>query len=127
MLTHTEKFEQSAVRAGDLQSISATGELFNHFDGNQKMWSEEGDRSLVRRFVFRDPFILRPVICFGIIGIDSDQGRNLRYSAFSEDITPDAFSIKFATWGDTRIARVSVSWQATGQSAALFDQSKTRI
>lgn len=127
MLTHTEKFEQTVIKVGDVQSISATGELFNHFDENLKMWSEEGDRAVVRRFVFREVFILRPAICFGIIGIDSDQGRNLRYNVFVEDITPDAFSIKFSAWGDTRIARTSISWQAIGQSVTLAGFYKNEV
>ena len=40
---------------------------------------------------------------------------NMRADVQAEDITEDGFAIVFRTWGDSKIARVRVAWQAIGE------------
>jgi hypothetical protein len=38
-----------------------------------------------------------------------------------EDITESGFAIVFRTWGDTKVARVRVAWQAIGELPHVDD------
>jgi len=108
------KFEQSVLHLGEIQVISAMDELFNHFDSNLPMWTGSGDRIAKVAFVFDEPFRAAPAIVAGVVGIDSDSGRNLRFGVTTENISATTFEVLFTTWSDTLIARASISWQAIG-------------
>ena len=41
----------------------------------------------------------------------------IRADVSTETITEDGFDLVFRTWGDTRVARVRVSWTAIGEVA----------
>ena len=109
-----DKFPQTSVQANDLLILSSTDELFNHVDEDLPMWAGEGDREVVVDILFQTPFLKTPAILLNVVGIDSAHDQNLRYVVNATNITSKGFSIQFKTWGDTHIARASVSWQATG-------------
>lgn len=46
---------------------------------------------------------------------DIASGANARADVQAEEISPQGFAIVFRTWGDTKIARVRVAWQAIGE------------
>lgn len=106
------------VAIGDLQILSNSEEIFNHVDENLYMWSETGDRSLVKKIVFERPFTDVPAVSFGLSGIDSSCDQNLRFNLRIKGLTRTGFNIEFVTWGDTHIARASVSWHAIGRARA---------
>jgi len=109
------KFKQTVARVGHVQVISAADELFNHVDGNLPMWAGDGDRSVRVQFYFTAPFDQPPAMTLGVVGIDCDHNANLRYRLEAETIGKTGFEAVMVTWGDTHIARASISWQAIGQ------------
>lgn len=118
------KFEQSATKLGEVQVIGASDELFNHVDDNRPMWAGDGDRRIEVTFQFAEPFREPPALTLGVIGIDCDQAHNLRYSVTAQNLTKTSFDVVFVTWGDTRIARASVSWQAIGMVRQALTQNR---
>jgi hypothetical protein len=112
-LTRTP-FAQKVLKTGSVQVISAADELFNHVDSNLPMWAETGDRSVRLTVTFDKPFGETPALTLGVIGLDCDHSTNLRYGLSAEKVFREGFEVVFVTWGDTRIARASVSWQAIG-------------
>jgi len=110
-------FKQTVLHVGHVQVISASDELFNHVDDNLPMWAGDGDRSVRVQFKFTAPFEQPPALTMGVVGIDCDHSANLRYHVFAEAISTTGFEAVMVTWGDTHVARASVSWQAIGQVA----------
>ncbi|MBY6113308.1 H-type lectin domain-containing protein [Mameliella alba] len=111
--------KQDTQRISHLQVVAGRGELFNHVDENLPMWSGIGDRSLTKEIVFDFPFFRMPMITIGLIGIDSAHDQNLRFILEAQRVSEGGFLIVFRTWGDTHIARASVSWQAIGLTAQV--------
>lgn len=107
-------FEQAKIVIGKMQVLSATGEVFNHVDSGEPMWAGDGDRAVRLPVGFLTPFASAPMVVIGLSGIDSAQDQNLRFALRPTDVTSEGFTIDFATWGDTHIARASVFWQAVG-------------
>ncbi|WP_366513987.1 H-type lectin domain-containing protein [Planktotalea sp.] len=46
--------------------------------------------------------------------IDLDKDTNVRADVQAENISTTGFDLIFRTWGDTRVARVRLSWIAMG-------------
>jgi hypothetical protein len=105
---------QTWVKVDNLQIITCSGELFNHVDEGLPMWSSEGDRTVTTEIQFYSAFRYPPAITLGVTGLDSSHDQNLRFWLNAIDVTGTGFIIEFKTWGDTHIARASVSWQAVG-------------
>lgn len=106
--------DQEQTLVGELQILSATGELFNHVDEGLPMWASHGDRSVRVDVVFRTPFKASPVVTLGLTGIDSAHDQNLRFWLAARNVTPTGFTIECNTWDDTHIARAAISWHAIG-------------
>ena len=106
---------QMVTFIGQLQVVTGEGALFDHVDEGLPMWSESGDRSVEVKVRFKTPFLGAPGVIAHIIGMDSACDSNQRYWLNVKNVGSHGFSLKFNTWGDTRIARVGVSWQAIGQ------------
>ena len=106
---------QQKLVIGQLLVLSATGEIFNHVDHDLPMWSGKGDRKITVHIVFHAPFAAPPLVTLGLAGIDSAHNKNLRVWLVARDVAEAGFSLECRTWGDTRIARASVSWHAIGQ------------
>jgi H-type lectin domain len=55
-----------------------------------------------------------PVVQLGVVGVDASKDDNLRLRVRAEDITPTGFTIMVATWLNTQLWAVDVSWLAVG-------------
>ena len=102
-----------------MQIITATGEVFNHVDQNEPMWTGEGDRTVRVTLAFAMPFQKPPHVTVGISGIDASHAQNLRFNIAAQDITREGFVLTFVTWDDTKIARASASWSAIGPAVPV--------
>jgi len=88
--------------------------LFEDFEIGGPMWSGHGPREAHRDVRFSEAFLAPPAVKVGLTMWDISNGANARADIAAEDVGPDGFRIRFRTWGDTRIARVRVGWQAIG-------------
>ena len=88
--------------------------LFSDFEHDGAMWTGEGPRSARAYVHFSAPFRLPPAVRVGLTLWDFSNLTNTRADVLAEDVTETGFAILFRTWGDTRIARVRVGWQAIG-------------
>ncbi|MDO5643367.1 MAG: H-type lectin domain-containing protein [Paracoccus sp. (in: a-proteobacteria)] len=88
--------------------------LFSDFETDGEMWTGSGPRE--RRVTIRFPsaFRGRPLVHLGLSMWDIDCGENQRVDLRAEDVGPQGFTIVFATWGATRIARIRADWLAIG-------------
>lgn len=91
--------------------------LFSDFENGGEMWTGEGPREKRRFIHFSEPFMSAPSVSVGISLWDTDAGTNLRMDITADGIKPEGFYAVFRTWGDTKVARVRMSWQAIGQVA----------
>lgn len=88
--------------------------LFSDFERDGIMWTGEGPRQMRTHVTFSQPFVAPPAVTVGLTMWDMSNSANARADIGSEDVTEAGFSIVFRTWGDTRVARVRVGWQAIG-------------
>jgi hypothetical protein len=88
--------------------------LFSDFADGGEMWTSEGTRERRKHVAFAPPFRAAPSVHVGLSLWDTDCRTNARMEVVAENVAPDGFDIVFRTWGDTRIARVRVSWIAIG-------------
>ncbi len=88
--------------------------LFSDFEHDGVMWKGEGPRQARAYVQFSDSFVEPPVVRVSLSMWDMSNSANARADITSEDVTEKGFVILFRTWGDTRIARVRVNWQAIG-------------
>jgi hypothetical protein len=88
--------------------------LFSDYEHNGVMWTGEGPRQTRAYVTFAEPFTAPPAVRVGLTLWDFSNGSNTRADITAEDISETGFAILFRTWGDTRIARVRVGWQAIG-------------
>ena len=88
--------------------------LFEHFNSDGPMWSGHGPREVVQPVIFDEPFTDLPAVTLGLVMWDIAEGSNSRIDLGTQTISTRGFEIRLRTWGDTRIARVRVSWQAIG-------------
>jgi hypothetical protein len=98
--------------------------LFSDFEHDGPMWSGSGPRLARTDVPFREGFLAPPVVQVALSMWDISNTATSRADVQAADITKDGFSIVFRTWGDTKIARVRVSWIAMG---ALHDPDDWRI
>lgn len=110
------RFVQTKLELNGIMILAAADELFNHVDTNLPMWSQDGDRMVEEKITFTRGFAEVPCVTLGLTGIDAAHDQNLRCALQAVDVTKEGFVIKFATWGDTHIARASASWQAIGKA-----------
>lgn len=106
--------QQTSSPVEGLLIIVGEGEVFNHVDNNDFMWGGEGDRMVRQKVLFDTPFLGIPLVSVGISGIDASRAQNQRFHLRAENITCFGFELVFVTWGDTKIARASATWTATG-------------
>jgi hypothetical protein len=79
------------------------------------MWTGHGERER-RKFVsFSEPFTSQPVVQVGISMWDVHNETPMRANVSTQEITAEGFDLIFSTWGDTRVARIRVSWTAIGE------------
>ena len=93
--------------------------VFSDFEDGGPMWAGEGARLARSAVQFSQFFIEPPTVQVSLSMWDMEAGANPRADIAAEDITTSGFHVAFRTWGDTRVARVRVSWIALG---ALADE-----
>lgn len=88
--------------------------LFSDFENDGEMWTGEGARLVRSAITFSGKYRTPPSVMVSLSMWDMSTGANTRADVKAEDITKTGFDIVFRTWGDTRVARVRVAWQAIG-------------
>ena len=89
--------------------------LFSDFEHDGVMWTGDGARQTRAHVEFSESFRDLPVVQVNLSMFDMSNTTNARADVQAEDVTPEGFAIVFRTWGDTKIARVRVAWQAMGE------------
>ena len=89
--------------------------MFSDFEHDGVMWTGDGARQTRAHVEFSESFRAIPIVQVNMSMFDISNGANLRVDVQAEDISADGFAIVFRTWGDTKIARARVSWQAFGE------------
>lgn len=89
--------------------------LFSDFEHDGVMWTGDGPRQTRAHVEFSESFSSKPVVQVNLSMWDMSNATNARADVQAEDITADGFVICFRTWGDTKVARVRVGWQAMGE------------
>ncbi|WP_240558570.1 H-type lectin domain-containing protein [Paracoccus contaminans] len=88
--------------------------MFSAFEDGGPMWTGAGAREERRAVAFSTPFRDQPLVHLGLSMWDIAGDTNQRVEVGAEGVSAEGFTIVFATWGDTRVARVRVSWLAIG-------------
>ncbi len=88
--------------------------LFSDFEHDGVMWKGDGPRQTRAYVQFAETFLDIPAVRVYLAMWDISNAGNARADLISEDVTTNGFAIVFRTWGDTKVARVKVSWQAIG-------------
>ena len=97
-------FAQSQVESGKWSvSTSKTGYTL---DGN------EGDRSMTIDVSFDVPFDEKPDIILGVTMMDATTQTNTRYNVSPMSVSRDGFTIKVATWSNSKIYGIGGYWIA---------------
>jgi len=89
--------------------------LFSDYEHNGAMWTGQGQRQVRATIRFSEPFLEAPAVQVGFTMWDMSNAANGRADITTEEVTETGFGILFRTWGDTKVARVRVGWQAIGQ------------
>ncbi|MFD2740183.1 H-type lectin domain-containing protein [Sulfitobacter aestuarii] len=89
--------------------------LFKDFEDGGAMWTGRGQRERRRRVTFSEPFRQPPSVQLSVSLWDVDAVTVIRADIAAESVTEQGFDMVFRTWGDTRVARVRLSWMAIGE------------
>ena len=88
--------------------------LFSDYADGGEMWTGQGTASGASGWSLTRPSAPRQWCMSRCRCWDTDCKANARMEVVAENIATDGFDIVFRTWGDSRIARVRVSWMAIG-------------
>ena len=88
--------------------------LFSDFENGGEMWTGRGQRERRRHISFDGTFREPPTVQMSLSLWDVDAGTVMRADLAAEAVTTEGFDMVFRTWGDTRVARVRISWMAIG-------------
>ena len=100
----TLSFAQAQVESGKWGvSTSNTGYTLDE---------NAGDRSMTIDVSFDVPFDEKPDIILGVTMTDATTQTNIRYSVSPMSISRDGFTIKVATWSDSKIYGIGGYWMA---------------
>ena len=78
------------------------------------MWTGTGPRKTSKTIEFDGQFEVPPSVTVTLAMWDTSNDANMRLDVRAENVTEKSFEIAFRTWGDSKVARVRVSWQAIG-------------
>jgi hypothetical protein len=90
-------------------------ELFSDFASGGDMWTGDGSRERRKRVTFSEPFREPPSVQVALSLWDIDSSADIRVDLGAQKIDAKGFDMVFRTWGDSRIARVRMSWTAFGE------------
>ena len=102
------------INTGELGIAQGDEMLVTDFDTSGPLWTDEGEREVRAHVDFAERFLRPPAVHLGVTMWDLDSQRNQRGDLRAENVTAAGFDIVFHSWGDTRIARMRVSWTAIG-------------
>ncbi|MCK0119244.1 MAG: H-type lectin domain-containing protein [Yoonia sp.] len=88
--------------------------LFSDFEDDGEMWKGEGPRSARHSVTFSERYVDAPTVSLQMSMIDMSNDAFIRADLQPENISEAGFDIVFRTWGDSRVARIRVAWQAIG-------------
>lgn len=88
--------------------------LFSAFENEGPMWVGQGPREERRRVEYGLTFLVPPMVHVGLSMWDVSNEANMRMQVAAEEVGNSGFVVSLRTWGDTRIARMGVSWLAVG-------------
>ncbi|TKZ21023.1 hypothetical protein FAP39_07865 [Shimia litoralis] len=91
--------------------------LFADFEDGGEMWTGTGPRERRKKIKFSEEFKTPPSIQVGLSLSDMDSGPHHRAEVTAENVGRRGFDLVFRTWGDSRVARVRMSWFAIGELA----------
>jgi ABC-type amino acid transport substrate-binding protein len=89
--------------------------LFSDFEEEGEMWTGAGTRERRKKVRFSEPYVAAPTVQVTLSLWDIDSEHNVRAEVVPEKITKAGFDLVFRTWGDTRVARVRMSWMSIGE------------
>ena len=89
--------------------------MFSDFESGGQMWTGDGPRSASKSVKFSEAYKGVPAVSCWLSMWDVSNDTYGRMDVQTEQITPEGFKIVFRTWGDTKVARVRVAWQAIGE------------
>ncbi|CUH52344.1 H-type lectin domain-containing protein [Shimia marina] len=89
--------------------------LFSDFEDGGEMWTGNGPRERRKLVKFSARYRVPPSVHVSLSLWDMDTQANLRAEVVAEEVTNLGFHLVFRTWGDSRIARVRMSWLAIGE------------
>ena len=106
----TLSFAQAQVESGKWSvNTTKTGYTLN---GNI------GDRSMTIDVSFAVSFDVKPDIIIGVTMLDATTQTNIRYNVSPLSVSRDGFTIKVATWSDSKIFGIGGFWIAHAQERA---------
>ncbi|MDP2519505.1 H-type lectin domain-containing protein [Shimia thalassica] len=91
--------------------------IFSDFENGGEMWTGHGARERRVPIAFSEVFLSVPAVHVSLSLSDIDSGPHQRAEVVAEKISLSGFDLVFRTWGDSRIARVRMSWLAIGELA----------
>lgn len=91
--------------------------LFSDYQDGGEMWTGTGPRERRAAITFSEAFQAPPAVQVALSLLDADRDHNLRTEVVAEEVTETGCDLVFRTWGDSRIARVRISWLAIGPLA----------
>ena len=89
--------------------------LFSDFEHDGVMWTGQGPRQTRAVVMFAEAFKSPPVVTCWLTMWDVSNETIARMDIQAEDVTDRSAALVFRTWGETKVARVRVSWQAIGE------------
>lgn len=95
--------------------------LFSDYEDGGEMWTGRGQRERRRHIKFSEPFKSAPTVQMSLSLWDVDAATVMRADMTAESVTKNGFDMVFRTWGDTRVARVRISWTAIGELSEIDD------
>lgn len=111
-----KKFETHPIGIDQGEAV-----LFSDFADGGEMWTGGGPRERRSAIRFSEPFRSEPVVQVCVSLWDVDTASALRAEVQAENITAHGFDAVFRTWSDSRVARIRVTWTATGEIASEDD------
>ena len=88
--------------------------LFSDFEDDGPMWTGTGPRMARRTVTFSESYASAPNVTLQLSMVDMSNDAYIRADLQAENVTETNFDIVFRTWGDSRVARIRVAWQAIG-------------
>lgn len=95
--------------------------LFSDFETDGEMWTGDGPRERRKLVKFSGRYRTPPSVQVALSLWDMDAEHNIRAEVVAEEVTNLGFHLVFRTWGDSRVARVRMSWLAIGELSHADD------